>query len=135
MDRSLQRADRGGIVVGWLLKLTVVLLLVGIAAYDLISITYTRVTTADDARYIAMGASEAIVLQRADDAAAMAVARERAESRGVTLGKKDLDVADDGSVTVRVRRIADTAVVTHIGPLQHFTQIDEVFTSPTIRTS
>lgn len=123
----------GGIVVGWLLKVTLVLLLLGIVAYDVVSIAYSRVAASDDARYIALGASEAIVLQRADDEDAIQMARERAESRGVTLKDKDIKIADDGTVTVHVTRTADTLVAYHFGALDRFTAIDETYSTPALK--
>lgn len=125
--------DTGGIVVGWLLKVALVLLLVGIVAYDVVSIAYSRVAASDDARYIALGASEAIVLQRAKDEDAIQLARERAESRGVTLKDKDITIDDDGSVTVHVTRTADTLVAYHFGALDQFTAIDETYRTPALK--
>lgn len=133
MARFRVHCDDGGIVVGWLLKLTLVLLIVGVLLYDGVSIAFTKVTTSDDARYIALGASEAIVLQRADDERAIQAATDRADSRGVTLGEKDIVIQDDGSVRVRVRRTANTLVAYRIGPLDSFIRTDETYTTPPLR--
>ena len=124
--------DRGGIVVGWLLKIVLVIAVVGLVAYDLVAIAYAKVTTSDDARYIALGASEAIVLQHADDAEAIAMARSRAESRGVVLGKKDVVITPDRVVTVHVHRTADTLFVSRIGPLQRYGTVDETYSTPAL---
>lgn len=133
MARSCLRCDDGGIVVGWLLKLTFTLLVLGVLLYDGVSIAYTKVTTSDDARYIALGASEAIVLQRADEEQATQAAIDRADSRGVMLGEKDIVIDDDGSVRVRVRRTANTLVAYRIGALDRFTRTDETYTTPPLR--
>ena len=125
--------EGGGIVLGWLFKITLVLLLLGIVAYDFVSIAYTKVTTSDDARYIALGASEAIVLQRADEEQAIAMARDRADTRGVTLGKKDVLIDDDGSITVHVSRTANTVIAYHFGSLDQFTHVDETYVTPALR--
>lgn len=130
---SRLRSDGGGIVVGWLLKLVVVLMLVGIVAYDLVSISYTKVMTSDDARYIAQGASEAIVLERADDDQAIALAQDRADTRGVVLDKNDIIIAKDGSVTVHVARTANTLVARHVGPLDPFVHVDETYQTAALR--
>lgn len=129
---ALTRAD-GGIVVGWLLKVTLVLLLVGVVAYDVVSIAYSRVAASDDARYIALGASEAIVLQRADDEEALKMAMERAEARGVSLKEKDVTIDDDGSVTVHITRTADTLVAYRISALDQFTEVDETYQTPALK--
>lgn len=133
MATSRLHCDDGGIVTGWLLKLTFTLLVLGVLAYDGISVAYTRVATSDDARYIAQGASEAIVLQRADDEQAILAAQDRAQSRGVTLGKKDVVIADDGSVRVHVGRTANTLVAYRISALDRFTRTDETYTTPPLR--
>lgn len=133
MARSRLRTDGGGIVLGWLLKLTVVLLLVGIVAYDVVSVSYAKVATSDDARYIALGASEAIVLQRADNEKAISVARDRAETRGVTLTDDDISISRDGVVTVTVQRDADTLIASRIGPLEPYTHVTETFVTPAIK--
>lgn len=129
---SLRRAD-GGIVLGWLLKVTLVLLIVGVIAYDVVSVAYSRVAASDDARYIALGASEAIVLQRADNAEAVQMAQERAESRGVPLKPKDITIDPDGTVTVHVSRTADTLVAYHFSALDRFTAIDETYRTPALK--
>lgn len=116
-------------VLGWLLKIVVVLLLVGLAAHELVAIALARVTTADDTSYIARGASEAIVLRNATSEEAILVARERARSRGVKLGRDDITVTKDGAVTVHVHQTADTLFVHWIGPLQQFGEVDETYTT------
>ncbi len=133
MRRSRPLDDRGGIVVGWLLKLVVVLALIGILAYDLVSVAYTKVMTSDDARYIALGASEAIILQRADADEAIAVAADRAESRGVVLADDDIVVAKNGSVTVHVERTPHTLVTHYVGPLEPVIHAEETYVTPALR--
>ncbi len=116
--------------MGWLLKVTLVLLLLGVVAYDVVSIAYANVTASDDARYIALGASEAIVLQGADEEQAIEMARDRADTRGVMLGKNGVLIDDDGSVTVHVSRTANTVVAYHFGALDRFTHVDETYVTP-----
>ncbi len=132
MASARARDERGGIVVGWLLKIVLVIGLIGLVAYDLVSIAYTKVATSDDARYIALGASEAIVLTHADDAEAIEMARTRAESRGVTLGKKDIVISPDRTVSVHVHRVANTLFVSRIGPVQKYGVIDETYSTPAL---
>ncbi len=57
--RPVTRDDRGGIVLGWLTKLTVALALAGIVLFDAISIGSTRATVADDGSYAAHQAADA----------------------------------------------------------------------------
>lgn len=133
MNATMLHADRGGIVVGWLLKLTLVLVAVGLIAYDGIAIAYNKVSVSDDASYIARGASEAIILERASDEEAVEVARQRAVERGVTLGKKDVVITSDGSIQVHVRRVPDTLIVKRIGPLQPYVVADETYSTPALQ--
>ena len=133
MANSRHRCDEGGIVTGWLLKVTLALMVLGILAYDGVSLAYTKVATSDDARYIAQGASEAIVLQRADDEHAIKAAEDRAESRGVTLGAKDIVIAEDGSVRVHVTKTANTLIASRFGALDKYTRTDETYTTPPLR--
>ena len=129
MDR---RSDRGGIVVSWLVKVILVLAVVGVVLFDVFAIAYARVTAADDARSIARAASDALILQRAEPAEAIAIAEERAIAHGVTLHKKDLVIAKDGTVTVHVHRDAPTLVTQRLGPLGDYTRIDETYVTPAI---
>lgn len=134
MDVSRIRAEeRGGIVVGWLLKLVLVLAIVGILAYDVISIAYGRVLATDDARSIARAASDAMILNRADAKEAVQIGQQRADARGVELKSGGITVAKDGSVTVVVHREVPTLVTYRIGPLTKYTIIDESYSTPAIR--
>ncbi|MEI2716547.1 MAG: hypothetical protein V9E98_06065 [Candidatus Nanopelagicales bacterium] len=129
MGPSDRCVDSGGIVLGWLLKIVAILLILGLAAYDLVVIAVAKVTTTDDTSFIARGASEAIVLRNATAEEAVLVAKERAKSRGVKLGGDDITIDSEGSVTVSVHRTADTLFVSRIGPLQQFGEVDETYTT------
>lgn len=130
VSRNRITNDSGGIVVGWLVKVVLVLAVLGIVSYDVVAIAYSRVTAADDARSIARAASEAMIVDRVTPTDALNLAEERAESRGVVVGKGDIVVAKDGSVTVHVHREVPTLVTQRIGPLAKFTVVDETYRSP-----
>ena len=48
--------DSGSIVLGWLTKLVVVLLLVGVVLFDFVSVGVARMTASDDANTAAQAA-------------------------------------------------------------------------------
>lgn len=123
------RAEGGGIVTGWLLKIVLVLGIVGIVAFDAIAITVAHVTASDDAHSIGEAASDAIVVSHASPDRARELALDRASTRGIRLRPEDLVVQDDGTVTVTIRRTANTVVAQRLGPLVQYTKIVEVYTA------
>lgn len=110
--------ERGDIVLGWLTKIVVVLAVLGVVAFDAISVGTTHMTLTDTAQHSADKASE--VWQRTHDIqkaydAAVAAAR---EDNALNEIPTDSFTADpDGTVHLEVRRQAATLVVAHIGPL------------------
>lgn len=123
------RAEHGGIVTGWLLKIVLVFAIVGVVAFDAIAITVARVTASDDAHSIGDVASDAVAISHATTQEARELALERAADRRVTLAPKDLVLTKEGAVTVRVHRTANTVVTHLIGPLQQYTQVLEVYST------
>ena len=104
--------DRGGIVIGWLTKLTVALALVGIVLFDAIAIGTTRATVADDGAYAAHEAADIWAdthdLQQTF-ARATTAALERNSANAVST--KGFTVDPDGTVHLVISRTADTMVV------------------------
>jgi hypothetical protein len=116
--------ERGDAILGWFIKIAVVLGLVGIALFDAISIGSTAVTIADQGSYAARAASE--VWQQEQDlqktyAAAVAAAQE--ENADNTVAAKDFRVDEDGTVHLTVARTAPTIVVRRIGPLANWAHV------------
>ena len=114
LHRSLTpvSGDRGGIVLGWLTKLTVGLALVGIVLFDAIAIGSTRATVADDGAFAAHEAADTWVethdLQRTF-AAATSAALERNATNEVST--KGFTVDPDGTVHLVISRTANTMIV------------------------
>jgi len=104
--------DRGGIVLGWLAKLTVAIALVGILLFDAISVGSTAATVADQGSYAAHEASatwdKTKDIQQAYLAAAAAAAEQNAEN---VVSTKDFTVDPDGTVHLVVSRVAPTLVL------------------------
>ncbi|MAT61996.1 MAG: hypothetical protein CMH41_10200 [Micrococcales bacterium] len=129
MDWRNRRDDNGAIVMGWLLRLTLVFVLIGLVLYDAVAIAYGKVAAADDARIVARAATDAMVLKRASPKDAVKLAENRAESRGIELEPDSIAVSKDGSVTVVVNREINTLVTYRVGPIAHWAQADETYVS------
>lgn len=129
MDGRNRRDDNGAIVMGWLLRLTLVFVLIGLVLYDAVAIAYGKVAAADDARIVARAATDAMVLKRASPKDAVKLAENRAESRGIELEPDSIAVSKDGSVTVVVNREINTLVTYRVGPIAHWAQADETYVS------
>ena len=104
--------DRGGIVLGWLTKLTVVLGLVGIMLFDAISIASTTASVSDAGSYAAREASSTWDstknLQQAYLAAATAAAEQNPEN---VVSTKNFTVDPDGTVHLVIKREASTLIL------------------------
>lgn len=113
------RGDRGDIVLGWLAKLTVTLVLLGVMLFDAVALGLMRLQAAEDADVAARAAAaswKAVPdVQKAYDAALLTV------EPGDTLPVAGflLDPVD-GSVELKLRRTADTLVVEKVGPLREY---------------
>jgi hypothetical protein len=117
-------ADRGDVLMGWVVKIAVVLGVIGLALFDGISISSTSVTLADQGSYAAQQASEVWLqgqnLQKTYDAAVIAAKEQNADNSVAT---KDFRVDSDGTVHLTLARTANTIVVRRIGPLKHWADI------------
>ena len=110
--------DRGDIVLGWLTKLAVVLGVLGVIAFDGIAIAQAHFQAADRATTAAAAAADEYKashdLQKAYNAAFATI------NGDDTIETKTFQVADDGTVTLRLHHIATTLVIRHVGPLKHY---------------
>lgn len=118
------RCDRGDVLMGWLVKIALVLGILGIALFDAISIGTTSVTIADQGSYAARQASEVWAqskdLQKTYDAA---VAAAREDNPHNAVATKDFRVDADGTVHLTVARTASTIVVRRIGPIRDWARV------------
>jgi len=120
MTNDWVTSDWGGIVIGWLVKLVVVVVLVAIVAFDALSVGISRLNGTDDANAAALAAATVWAqthnLQSAVDAAEEALP-EKTES----LVPHSLSIDNDGTVHLQLRRQARTIVMDRIGPLRPYT--------------
>lgn len=108
--------DRGSIVVGWLVRLTLTLGLLGLIGFELLSIAVTHVTVQDIGSQSA-DAAQTSWAQVHSIPQAYAAAEEYARSQGATIPHNSFAVNADGSMRFVVRKVATTLVVGHIHPL------------------
>lgn len=130
---SARGNERGDIVLGWLVKLAVILALVGVIAYDAFAIAYNHVAASDDARSVANAASDVLILKNASKRAAIETAEDRASTRGVDLNVEELVINRDGSVEVTVHRSVDTIVTKYLGPLADYATSTQTYSTEPVR--
>lgn len=109
-------SEVGGIITGWLVQLLVVMAIIGVLAYEAISIGVTTVNLEDDARDVAVAARGAYGqgdLKAAEEAATAAASR-----IGVELVSVEIV---DAFIVAHVTTQADTIFVHRIGPLEDLT--------------
>ena len=104
--------DTGGIVLGWLTRLTVILAVGGVFLFDAISVGSTKATLADQAAFAARSASETWQqtksVQRAFDEAERAASEQNSENHVLVRG---FQIDQDGTVHLVLRREASTLVL------------------------
>jgi hypothetical protein len=91
-----QRGEHGGIVLGWLLRVTIFLLVLGVLVFDVFSLAYTNVTTVDDASIVASFGAATLIENPRDAKAARAESLRQAESLGVAMSTRDWWVDEAG---------------------------------------
>ena len=116
------RTDAGTIVVGWLVKVALVLTIFGIAAFDAIAVGSARLTTSDDANTAASAAAADFQtthsVTSAESAAAGAITNPSEQ-----LVPNSLVVEQNGTVTLSLQRKITTVVMYRIGPLKKYTVV------------
>lgn len=102
--------DRGDIVLGWLARITVALSLLGVVAFEAVSIAVTRVSTKDAATNAAFEASQTWH-ETHDVERAYIEASAYAIDHGGTIEPDEFTVDDDGRVTLTMRRTATSLLL------------------------
>jgi len=112
--------DAGSIVVGWLLKVVLAIVLVGISAFDAISVGTAHLNATDDASTAAIAAADEWHASH-NVQAALASAQKALTNPNDVVVPDSLSIANDGSVQLRVTRKATTLIMYRIGPLKKYT--------------
>lgn len=125
-------ADSGGIVVGWLVKLVVVLAVFGVLGIDGAAVLVAHVNGTDDANNAAAAAEQAWQNNH-NYASAVQAAEDAVTNTSESLVSHSLVIDDSGTVHLKLRREITTTVLRHIGPLKKYTVvvIDGEATPPT----
>lgn len=116
------RGDAGGIVLGWLVKLAAVLLLVGLAGFDAISVGVAHLNGSDDANTAASAAAQQWQTSHNLDQTLLA-AENAITNPDEQVLPQSLSVAANGTVTLSLRRKTTTLLMYRIGPLKKYTVI------------
>ena len=129
MARHSGRSDQGGIVLGWLMRVTVVLGLLGVLAFDVFSLAYTNVTTVDDAGIVARSGADVLLESPGDYDRAKATSVAQAEELGVRMRSKDWWVDEQGEVHVTVSRTARSVALQYVPQLEKYLTVRAVGTA------
>lgn len=129
-----QRADRtdaqdsGQIVIGWLAKVIVGLLVVGLVLFEVVGVLVARGTAADTASKAAQEAGftyrDSRDVRRAEQTARSFVEKEGGEFISFSVDTRDR------TATVTVRRVAKTFFIHRIGALKKYTIATSTQSSP-----
>ncbi len=123
-DPDVSSADRGDIVLGWLVRLVAVLAVVGVLSFDAISIGSSRISIQDQAGAAARAAAENWVTTHDAQSAFDSAWRSATEAdAGNEVSTSTFVIDPAGTVHVTVSREAPTFVVRLIGPLRDLTRV------------
>ena len=119
-------SDRGELILGWLVKLTLTLAVLGTLAVDAISIVAARAAASDDGAFAAREA--ALVWRDTHDVFAAfdrAVATAEEKNLENRVRKDGFRIDPDGTVHLRMNRTAKTWVVARVDPIARWAQITQ----------
>jgi hypothetical protein len=121
LRRLLTRLHRGeqGIVVGFFFKLVLVMALMGLTVADGGQVIVAQVRAESAARAAAQAAADAWA-NKHDMTNARMVADAAATKSDASARVESLSIDSKGIATVRVREMAHTLVLQHVGFLAHF---------------
>ena len=108
-------SDTGAIVLGWLVWLSIVLGLVGVVAFDAISLGVTSLGVTDDAQAAAMaGATAYRETKNVDRAYEAAVRFVHEHNANEIIAPRSFTVSPDGRVSLTLEREAVTVVARYL---------------------
>jgi len=115
-------ADAGDMVVGWLTKVAVALLLVGLVGFELLSLVVARIQLGDAG---ASAGSTALTAYAGSHSLSTAYnqAEVVAEQAGANIVQRSFRINADGSVEFTIRKTANTLVLQHIKATEPWTRV------------
>jgi hypothetical protein len=99
--------DRGDIILGWFTRVATFLLLLGIIAFEGISLVTAHMSGADTANQVALAAADAYAPKH-NVKAAYAAAEQEAINHKAELLPKEFRISADGDVDVAIKMTATT---------------------------
>ncbi len=124
--------ERGDIVLGWLMKVALVLGIFGVFAFDAISLASTNISATDSANSAAVLGAEAWRNTHGDIQMAYDAAREYAEKQGGSIEPREFVVNEDGSVEVTFRKEASSVLLFRTKATKKWTQVAVTGTGRTV---
>jgi hypothetical protein len=126
------RPDEGSIVVGWLVRVALVLTVLGVSAFDCVSVGAAHLNAQDDANSAATAAASDFQSYKNVDSA-IAAANDAVTNPDEVVVPGSVTIGRDGSVHLRLQRKITTLVMKSIGPLKKYTviEIEGQATAPT----
>ena len=109
--------DERGVIANWLIKLVIGLAVVGVVLFDVGSVLVNFFTLDSTANDMATSITASIASKEIDATPheVLLEAKDLAKEMGVKLVKADINT--DGRIHIRLKRTADTVIVSHIGAL------------------
>jgi Flp pilus assembly protein TadG len=122
--RSVTSPERGDVLLGWLTKVVIVFAVIGVMAFDGVSLITARLSVQDQAELAARDASITwSTTQDVDQAYKSAVDAAVEANAANEVPATAFTVTRDGTVTMTVKRDAQTFVVRLIPPMRNLTHI------------
>ncbi len=121
--RESDAPERGDVILSWLTRVVAVIAVVAVVGFDGLSIAVARVSAKDDANTAAVAASTAWRTDKGLLAPTLLAAQNSAAQHGETVLPTSLTVEPDGTVHLKLERIATTLLVRHIGPVSSWATV------------
>lgn len=116
------RGDRGDVILGWFVKLTLAIVGIGLLLFDGVSVGVTSMSVSDQAATAAgLGADTWNTTH--DVKAAYREALDYVEQHGGTIPKHGFTIDPDGTVHVRVDKEATTVLLYRTGATKKWTHV------------
>ncbi len=117
-------ADAGDMVVGWLTRVAVILLVIGLAGFEALSIMVARIQLSDTAASAGSTALSAYSGSH-DVSTAYNQAEVVAEDAGAKIVQRSFRFNADGSVEFTIRKNANTVLLQHIKATADWTHVKQ----------
>ncbi|MDQ6649796.1 MAG: hypothetical protein M3Z02_06730 [Actinomycetota bacterium] len=115
-------SERGDVVLGWLVRVVLVLAVLSLLAFDSVALVIAHVAVHDDATEAVNAASESWKA-RPDLQLAYNAAVKSAEGHGDSVESGTFSADPDGTVHLRIHRKATTLLIYRISPLAGYADV------------